>query len=189
VTIKLRSQIKLILTLLLILILTITVCNKKQKEDFNINWVKGKSYNEAIEKGLQQDGASIEDLLYEEELDENKIIFFTVDNSLGIACVSKDKEDWVWCRLSSFYRFESDPISPSPYMAAWSEITMPNGNKYYLITGRIYDSNISKLTLSSKEINAVIKEKNGAIFWFELLDNKSWDENIKAYDKDGKIIK
>lgn|GEM_PF-4265862 len=181
-----KSQIKLILTLLLILILTITACNKKK--DFNINWIKGKSYNEAIEKGLQQDGASIEDLLYEEELYEGKIIFFTVDNSLGIACVSKDKEDWIWCRLSPFCRFESDPISPSPYTAAWSEITMPNGNKYCLVTGRIYDSNISKLTLSSKEINAVIKEKNGAILWFELLDTKSWDENIKAYDKYGKII-
>lgn len=183
-----RSQIKLILTLLLILVLTITACNKKQKEDFNINWIKGKSYNEAIEKGLQQDGASIEDLLYEEELYENKTIFFTVDNSLGIACVSKDKEDWIWCRLSPFFRFESDPISPSPYTAAWSEIAMPNGDKYYLATGRIYDSNISKLTLSSEEINTVIKEKDGVIFWFKLLDNKPLDENIKAYDKDGKII-
>lgn len=184
--IKLKSQIKLILTFLLILVLTLTACNKKK--DFNINWIKGKSYNEAIEKGLQQDGASIEDLLYEEELYEDKIIFFTVDNSLGIACVSKDKEDWIWCRLSSFYGFESDPISPSPYTAAWSEITMPNGNKYYLATGRIYDSNISKLTLSSEEINAVIKEKDRVIFWFKLLDNKPLDENIKAYDKDGKII-
>ncbi|WP_291578326.1 hypothetical protein [Clostridium sp. UBA6640] len=183
-----RSQIKLILTLLLILLLTITACNKKQTEDFNITWVKGTSYNEAIEKGLQQDGASIEDLLYEEELYENKIIFFTVDNSLGIASVSKDKEDWIWCRLSPFFRFESDPISPSPYMTAWSEITMPNGNKYYLATGRIYDSNISKLTLSGEEINAVIKEKDGAIFWFKLFNNKPLDENIKAYDKDGKII-
>ena len=73
-------------------------------------------------------------------------------------------------------------------MACRTEAVTPDGTEYYLAMGIIHNSDITKITLSNDQINANIKEQDGNIFWFQLLENKDLFGNIKVYDKDGKQL-
>ena len=60
--------------------------------------------------------------------------------------------------------------------------------------GKIFNPNITKVTLSNDMVNAIIKERDGNIFWFHLIENQDSNENvknlndIKVYDKDNKQL-
>ncbi len=169
-------------TMMIFVIVMVSSCT------INKGIVRHENLSKVVEQGLQSEGISSEDILYEESIGENKFIFITKNNALGLAYVSKDKDTWIWNRLSVFLDFESDSKSP-PYMAAGKEIKTPDGVKYYLAMGKIFSTDIVKLTLSNDKIDAVIKKKDDSIFWFKLLENEDLFEDIKIYDKEGKEIK
>ena len=109
------------------------------------------------------------------------MIFFTSHKALGIAYMGKDEDDWTFNRITALTDFESTSNPPSSYMAGGTEVETPSG--------KIFNPNITKITLSNDLINTIIKEKDGEIFWFQLLDNKDLFENIRIYDKDGKQLR
>jgi hypothetical protein len=170
---RLKFKSSLIIIFFILILLIAVACNKKQDEKSNVNIIKGKIYNEVIERGLQQEGASINDLLYEELLGENKIVFFTAYNAIGVGFMIKNKEEWVWNRNTPLYDFQCTSKPMPSYMAGGAEIEAPDGKKLFLAMGKIFNSDITKLTLSEKEISVVIKEKDGNRFWFKLLNNKN----------------
>ncbi|WP_435791682.1 hypothetical protein, partial [Clostridium sp.] len=140
-----------------------------------------------IEQGFQSEGLSLQDILYEKTIGESKMIFFTSYKALGLAYMGKDEDSWTFNRITSLTDFESDKKPPS-YMAAGLEVETPDGIKFFLAMGKIFNPNITKITLSNDLINTIIKEKDGNIFWFQLLGNKNLFQNIKAYDKDDKQL-
>jgi hypothetical protein len=158
----------------------------ENKED-NLSIVKGNNYDKVIEQGFQSEGLSLQDILYEKTIGESKMIFFTSDEALGLAYMGKDEDGWTYNRITTLTNFESDKTPPS-YMAAGLEVKTPDGIKFFLAMGKIFNPNITKITLSNDSINTIIKEKDGNIFWFQLLDNKNLFQNIKAYDKDDKQL-
>jgi len=174
---------------LMFIMMFLTACNSNTNKENNSSIVTGVDYNNVIEQGLQNQGISLQDILYEETVGENKIIFFTSQNALGLAYMSKDRDGWRWERFTPFYDFESHSNPPSPYMASGKEIETPDGLKYYLAMGKIFDPDIVKLTINNDSINAIVKKKDDNIFWFKLLDNRDLYGNIKVYDKDGNELK
>ena len=185
---RLKFKSSLIIIFFLLILLIAVACNKKQDEKSNVNIIKGKIYNEVIERGLQQEGASINDLLYEELLGENKIVFFTAHNAIGVGFMIKNNEEWVWNRNTPLYDFQCTSKPMPSYMAGGTEIEALDGKKLFLAMGKIFNSDIIKLTLSEKEISVVIKEKDGNRFWFKLLNNKNLNNNIKIYNDYGQLI-
>lgn len=176
-------------TVLVFIIVILTACNIKENKEDNLSVVKGKNYNEVIEKGLKREGLSLQDVLYEETIGENKILYITSHNALGLVYMSREEDDWIWSRITSYTDFQTDLNSSSPYMAGGTEIKAPDGKTYFLAMGKIFNSNIAKLTLYDDRINVNIKKKSGNIFWFKLLENKDLYKNIKIYDKEGKELK
>jgi hypothetical protein len=158
----------------------------ENKED-NLSIVKGTNYDKVIEQGFQSQGLSLQDILYEKTIGENKMIFFASDEALGLAYMGKDEDDWTFNRITSLTDFESESKTPT-YMGGGIEVETPDGIKYFLAMGKIFNPNITKITLSNDLISTIVKEKDGNIFWFKLLDNKDLFENIKVYDKDDKQL-
>jgi hypothetical protein len=178
------------LTILIVFIIVIfTACSIKAENENNSATVKGTNYNEVIELGLQSEGLSLQDILYEETIGEDRFVFFTSHNALGFANVKNDKDGWVWYRLEPMFDFVSNTNPPPHYMSGGTEIEAPSGMKYFLVMGKIYNSDIYKITLSNDSINTIVREKNGNTFWFKLLENKDLNNDIKLYDKDGKELK
>lgn len=173
-----------LISILLVFSMTLGCENKESKQD---NLIKGIGYDKVIEQGLQSHGLSLEDILYEKTIGESKMIFFTSHKALGIAYMAKDKDGWVFSRITPLNDFVSDKNPPS-FMAGGEEVETPDGIKYFLAMGKIFNPNITKITLSNDTINTIIKEKDGEIFWFQLLENSDLNENIKIYDKDGKQL-
>jgi hypothetical protein len=171
----------------MVVIFTLIACSTKVNKEDNLPIVKGVNYYSVIEKGFQNQGQSLQDVLYEKTVGDSIIIFFTSHNALGISYMAKDKDGWTYNRITPLYDFEtSAPVSP--YMAGGTEFKTPDGIKYSLAMGKIFDPSITKITLSNDSIEAIIKEKNGNTFWFQLLDNKDLNVNLKAYDKDNKQV-
>jgi hypothetical protein len=151
--------------------------------------ITGANYDKVVGEGLLNEGLSIEDILYEEQIDNGKVIVITANNALGIVYISKDKDVWKWNRTSPFYDWKSQSDPLPHYMSGLADIELSNGKKYFLAMGKIFNPEIVKLTLADDEINATIVERNGNVFWFKLLDNKDSFEDIKTYNKDDKEIK
>lgn len=176
------------------IIIILTACATKVNKENDGSIVKGTLYDKVIEQGLRNQGLSEQDILYEKIIGESKMIFFTSHNALGIAYMGKDKDGWTFSRITNLYAFESNSNPPSSYMAAGTDFETPNGIKYFLAMGKIFNPNITKVTLSNDMVNAIIKEKDGNIFWFQLIENKDSNENvkdlndIKVYDKDNKQL-
>lgn len=181
-------------TISMVIIIILTSCATKVNKEDDGSIVKGTIYDKVIERGLQNQGLSKQDILYEKIIGESKMIVFTSDNALGIAYMSKDKEGWTYSRITNLYAFESNPNQPPSYMAGGTEFETPNGIKYYLAMGKIYNKNITKIILPNDMGNAIIKEKDGNIFWFQILENKGSNDYIKdlnaikVYDKDNKQL-
>ena len=175
-----KKSIKLIFLISILFVFSITL-GCENKED-NISIVKGNNYDKVIEKGFQSEGLSLKDILYEKPIGESKMIFFTSDDALGLAYMGKQEDGWTFNRITALTNFESD-VKPPSYMAGGLEVETPDGIKFFLAMGKIFNSNITKITISNDLINTIIKEKDGNIFWFQLLDNKDSFQNIKAYDK------
>lgn len=176
------------------IIIILTACATKVNKVDDGSIVKGTLYDKVIEQGLQNQGLSEQDILYEKLIGESKMIFFTSHNALGIAYMDKDKDSWTFSRITNLYAFESSSNPPSPYMAGGTDFETPNGIKYFLAMGKIFNPNITKVTLANDMVNAIIKERNGNIFWFQLIENTDPNENIrnlndiKAYDKNNKQV-
>jgi hypothetical protein len=170
------------------IIIIVTACTTKVNKEDHSSIVKGTIYDKVIEQGFQSQGLSLQDMLYEKTIGESKMIFFTSHKALGIAYMGKGKDGWTFSRITQLYDFESNSNPPSPYMAGGTEVETPDGIKYFLAMGKIFNPNIAKITLSKDSINAIIKEKDGNIFWFQLLQNKDLNKNIKLYDKDDKEL-
>lgn len=192
---KLKTRLVVII-LLAVSIITLS-CSKKQDGKRDSTSTKSKSYNEAVEKGLQKDNAAIDDLLYEEQIGEDKIIFFTAYNALGIGYAAKNNEEWEYERIEAFYDFKDMSKNPSPYMACCKKIETPSGKSYYLAMGKIFNDDIAKLTLSinDSEVDAVIRKRNDNKFWFKLFRDNTYRnnageliDNIRIYDKKGRLI-
>ena len=115
------------------------------------------------------------------------MIFFTSHKALGIAYMAKDNDGWTFSRITPLTDFVSDQ-NPPTFMAGGEEVETPDGIKYFLAMGKIFNPNITKITLSNDSINTIIKKKDGEIFWFQLLENKDLNENIKIYDKDNNLL-
>lgn len=187
-----KKWIRLMFLISLVLIISITPgCeNKEGKED---NLIKGIVYDKVIKQGFQSQGLSLKDILYEKTISESKMIFFTTHKALGIAYMDKDKDGWTFSRITPLTDFVSDKNPPS-FMAGGAEVETPDGTKYFFAMGKIFNPNITKITLSNDLINTIIKEKDGEIFWFQLLEDKDSNENvkdlndIKIYDKDNKHL-
>jgi hypothetical protein len=126
-------------------------------------------------------------LLYQETINENKIIIFTANNALATAYMYKEKGDWTYKRNSNFFAFQA--MGKPMYSAEEVQLKTLNGEKYYLVMGRIYYSNITNLTLSNDSIKAIIKKNGDNIFWFKILYTQSNLIDIKTYNKDGNLIK
>jgi hypothetical protein len=165
----------------------LTGCSVKVDNEDDPSIVKGVNYDQVIEQGFQGQGLSLQDILYEKTIGESKIIFFTSHKALGLAYMGKDKDCWTYSRITALYDFKSDSNPPS-FMAGGTEVETPDGMKYFLAMGKIFNPEITKITLSNNSVNAIIKEKDGTIFWFQLLDNKDLNNNIKAYDKNDKQL-
>jgi hypothetical protein len=176
------------------IIIILTACATKVNKGDDGSIVKGTLYDKVIQQGLQNQGLSEQDILYEKIIGESKMIFFTSHNALGIAYMGKDKDGWTYSRITNLYAFESSSNPPSQYMAGGTDFETPNGIKYFLAMGKIFNPNITKVTLSNDMVNAIIKERDGNIFWFQLIENKDSNENarnlndIKVYDKDNKQL-
>ena len=177
----------IISTLIAILVILVSINAKGNKED-NVSVIKELNYDKAIEQGLQSNNISLNDVLYEKIIGDNKIIFFTSHEALGVAYMKKVKGGWTFSRISALYDFKSESNPPSDFMAGGTEIETPDGRTYFLAMGKIFNPKITKITLSNDSINTIIKEKYGNIFWFQLLENKDLNKDIKAYDKDGKQL-
>lgn len=170
-------------------IIIFTYCTTSTKKTDNPLRVKGVKYEKVVELGLQSTGASLEDILYEQPVDGNKIIIFNLNNALGAAYMSKDNKGWTWERISSFYDFQ--PVSePKPaYMAGGTEIKTPDGEKYFLAIGKIFNDNINELTIDSGKIRTELIKNRGTTFFIKLLDNNVLNWDIKVYDKYGKELR
>ena len=171
----------------IVTIVALISCSTNVNKEDNLPIVKGVNYYSVIEEGFQNQGQSLQDILYEKTVGESIIIFFTSHNALGIAYMAKDKDGWTYNRITPLYDFESSAPAPS-YMAGGTEFETPDGIKYFLAMGKIFDPSITKITLSNDSIEVIIKEKDGNIFWFQLLDNKDLNVNLKVYDKDNKQV-
>ena len=171
----------------IMIIIVLTACTTNANKEDNLPIVKGINYYSVIEEGFKNQGQSLKDILYEKTVGESIIIFFTSHNALGISYMAKDKDGWIYNRITPLYDFESSaPVSS--YMAGGTEFETPDGIKYFLAMGKIFNPSITKITLSNDLIEVIIKEKDGNIFWFKLLEDKDLNVNIKAYDKDNKQV-
>lgn len=101
--------------------------------------------------------------------------------------MSKSKDGWTWNRSNPLYDFV-DLGKSLTYTAGGFDINIPNGKAYYLAFGKILDTKIKKITLNNDEITSVIVPKDNDIFWFQILDNKDLNRDLKAYDSKANTI-
>jgi hypothetical protein len=94
----------------------------------------------------------------------------------------------MWSRITPFYDFKSISQPMPSYMAGGTEFETPDGKRCFLAMGKIFNLNITKLTLYDDQINAVIQENDGNRFWFKLLKDSNLNKNIKAYNDYGQLI-
>ena len=166
----------------IIVLIAILVFSNKPINDKTI---KGISYTDTVKKGLQNEGVAVDDLLYEETLNSQRIVYFTAHDSLGIAYLSKVNDGWTWVRPCPLFDFKSDD---SAYASGGVELHTPDGHQLYLVMGKIYSPQISKIIIGNEKIEAVIRGNGENTFWFRTLKSGAQNDNIKAYNKKGEMI-
>ena len=90
------------------IIISVIVYNTKVNKEDNLLSVKGINYDKVIEQGFKSQGLSLQDILYEKSVGDNKIIFFTSQEALGLAYMGKDKDEWTFNRISALTDFVTD---------------------------------------------------------------------------------
>jgi hypothetical protein len=175
--------------LLFIIILIITINSNKKKPDI----ISSYDYQETVKLGLEKEGLLEDNILYTEKLkNDEEIIFFTDNKSIGFAFLLKREKEWFWIRNETMYGFENN--NKSNYMISVLESETINKNKYNIFLGQIFEPNIYKITFIDDMIKSKIVNKNGNIFCLAVVEkseinNKNFYINPKAYDKFGEIIK
>lgn len=152
------------------------------KDDGNI--IHGENFQIAIKRGLSSEDLSEEELLYVEDIENDKIIFFTRDRALGIATVVLKDNKWYWQRIGALIDYQTD-IS---YASSGKKIEALSGNEYYIVMGKIFNDKIKSIKLNNNSINAHIRKHDNDIFWFTVLKNTEKYSKITAYSEDGEVI-
>jgi hypothetical protein len=150
------------------------------------NSIKANSLDEVIQNGLEVEQISGESILHIEDINEEKIIFFTKDDALGIAVVASKDENWYWKRTSAYADFQTD--DPKWYMAGGTTVKTLNDKEYFVAMGKIFNSDIERLTLNNDSIEAVIKKYGENVFWFSVLNGESSFKDIRVYNNRNELI-
>ena len=106
------------------IMIILTACATKVNKEDDGSIVKGTLYDKVIEQGLQNQGLSKQDILYEKIIGESKMIFITSHKALGIVYMGKDKDGWTYSRITSLYAFESSSNPPPSYMAGGTDLKL-----------------------------------------------------------------
>lgn len=180
-----------ILFFLIIILFIFLFLNQPSKSTL----ISSNNYKNTLELGLKSEAITEKDILYLEPIkDTEKLIIITKNNALAVCCLSKNNNTWSYKRLGSFISFESD----SSYITDLTKLETIKNNKYYFLSGEIFNSNIKRIAIYSNEVmieNVTLKTKNNNTFFFAILDDSLVNDDLsnnlelKAYDEVGNIIK
>ncbi|GEM_PF-6890754 len=159
----------------------------------NSRYIRAEDHDDAIRLGLQAHGLDEENILFIEPIKDNEeFIFFSSDSAIGFACLSKNKDEWLWKFTESEHGFYSQ--DKSSYMTSKIKTTTIKKHNYYLYLREIFNPKINKIALHNDTVNARIVKADSNTFWAAVIDaelasDDYLDVDIKAYDELGNIIK
>jgi len=168
---------------LALLLLFTTSCTTEEKYD---NSLSASTYENIINIGLEDLGISENELLHIEEIDDEKIVFFTKDDGIGTAIVGLKAEVWYWKRTGALAGFETD--SNISYTEAGSIIKTFNGKEYVVFVGEIYNDEVDKMTIYDDTYEVEIREYFDHTYWFIVLDDFEFYKDVKLYNLESEII-
>lgn len=134
---KLKKAYVLIISIILILLISGCTTDKD-----NLEWHSTKE--EAIERGLLAEGANLDAILSIEVVNDETIIFYEYQQSLGVASLSESEKGYSWYQTQPYTDFDS----AEPYAVASYDFETKKGNKVSVLTGKAFDPNIEKIILT-----------------------------------------
>lgn len=184
---KLKSKYYIFGGVIIIIILILFIYSNKEGFQF----IRANEHDTAMQLGLRSRGIDKNQILFIEPVkSEEELVFFSKDNALGFACLSKNNDEWIWAVTEPMRGFQTSDTSS--YMTSRVEITTIKDHNYFLYLGEIFNPKINKITLQNDKISAKIVKIDNNTFWFAVIDtklvNNSLNIDTKAYDEVGNII-
>ncbi|UKS25433.1 hypothetical protein LOZ80_28125 [Paenibacillus sp. HWE-109] len=126
----------------IVMICTLTGCQDDQPTIPDLKWFATKE--EAIAKGLSQEGAAPDAMLAEEQRNAETLVFYEYSDGLGVASIAESAAGYSWYRSHDYIAFQGKDV---PLMYGGLAFTTYKGQKLKVITGRVYDPSILKIRL------------------------------------------
>ncbi|SDO12275.1 hypothetical protein [Alkalicoccus daliensis] len=121
---------------------------------------------DAVKFGLQSEGAHPSDVMAVEEFQDETIIFYEFDGTLGVASISKTENGYRWFRGGPYLAFENN--DSDSYSAAGFFYETEQGLEVPIMYGQIRDNGISKILLADKGIEKELQISGDSLFYFAI---------------------
>ncbi|UCZ55057.1 hypothetical protein LGQ02_10165 [Bacillus shivajii] len=151
---------------LLIFTLWLVGCNSQNLELFE-------TMEEAVTFGLEKEGSDKNALLSVEEYKGETLVFYELDDSLGVSSITKSEEGFNFFKNTSYVRFGEE----NAHYIIGFEFETKSGVKIPILAGKANDEDIQKIIVLEggieKELNI---SKNSRLFYtmyeepFDSLD-------------------
>lgn len=129
------------LALLIIVVSVLLAGCKNKNSDFK--WYPTKE--KAIQNGLEEEHADKSAILSIEEVNGETLVFYQMQDALGIASIVESEEGYSWYRKSPYFGFEGTNV---PYMLQGTNIKTAKGQEIPILIGKVYDTSIKKINLT-----------------------------------------
>lgn|GEM_PF-4112910 len=104
---------------------------------------------EAIEKGLQEEGISASSPMSVEEYDDETIVAYAQDNSLGVASITESEKGHRWYKSAPDHGFEV--TGDLPYTTGSFTFETEAGVEVTVLYGEIFDPTMQVNEVASRE--------------------------------------
>ncbi|MBU9675031.1 hypothetical protein KQ939_08970 [Planococcus sp. CP5-4] len=104
---------------------------------------------EAIKKGLQGEGISASSPMSVEEYDDETIVSYAQDNSLGVASITESEKGYSWYRSAPYHGFEV--TGDLPYTTGSFTFETEAGVEVTVLYGEIFDPTMQVNEVASRE--------------------------------------
>jgi len=135
------------------------------QESNNIKRAWFETKEEAIKHGLKEEGRNRKTLLSIQEIDNETIVIYEFNSSLGIASLTKGDKGFSWFRGKPYLDLAGEEI---PYSTAWFEYETESGLKIPILIGKAFDESIIKMKLIEKRVERELNIIENSRWFFEI---------------------
>ncbi|WP_078548521.1 hypothetical protein [Litchfieldia alkalitelluris] len=130
------------------------------KEDRAVEWFT--TEEEAIEKGLQQEGTDTHAVLSIESYKGETLVFYDYGGALGVASITESDQGFSWYRSNAYSDIEGDV----PYAYGGFKAKTENGIAIQILYGKAFDNSIKVMNLVRDTEKQVMKiDEDSRLFY------------------------